>query len=71
MTTERHVTLDELKSQSLEDLLKEVADQQAKVTVRLADGREIVMGPKVILEPLPELEGEVPDNWKDALYARE
>ena len=55
----------------MEDLLKEVADQQAKVTVRLADGREIVMGPKVILEPLPELEGEVPDNWKDALYARE
>lgn len=69
--TERQMTLDELKDQPLEDLFRDIADRRSRVTVRLADGREIVMGPKVPLKPLPELEGNIPADWKDALYARD
>lgn len=69
--TERRMTLDELKGQPLEDLFRDIADRQSRVTVRLVDGREIVMGPKLPLKPLPELEGNIPADWKDALYARD
>lgn len=69
--TERRMTLDELKGQPLEDLFRDIADRQSRVTVRLVDGREIVMGPKFPLKPLPELEGNIPADWKDALYARD
>jgi hypothetical protein len=64
------VTLDELKGRPLEEVLQTVADQQATLVVRLRDGKEVVIEPKRHLKPLPELEGRVPENWKDAVYAR-
>ncbi|MBI2566754.1 MAG: hypothetical protein HYV63_06965 [Candidatus Schekmanbacteria bacterium] len=64
-------TLEQLKSQSLERVLSDVADHRAAVTVVLPDGREVLLEPKLALKPLPELEGYVPDGWKDALYAGE
>lgn len=64
------LTLAELKSSSLEKILQEVADQQLIVTVLLPDGKEVVFEPKPGLQPLPELEGRVPEGWKDAVYAR-
>lgn len=69
--TERQMTLDELKDQPIEDLLKDIVDRRSRVTVTLTDGREVVMGPKIPLKPLPELEGTIPAGWKDALYGRD
>ncbi len=65
------VTLDELKGRPLEEVLQTVADQEAPLVVRLRDGKEVVIEPKRQLQPLPELEGRVPGNWKDAVYARD
>ncbi len=64
------VTLDELKGRPVEDVLQEVADQQTPLVVRLHNGKEVVIEPRPHLKPLPELEGRVPENWKDAIYAR-
>jgi hypothetical protein len=68
--TEQTLTLAELKEETIEQVLQAVADQQLIVTVLLPDGREIVIEPKSYLQPLPELEGYVPEGWKDTLYAR-
>ena len=67
---ERTVPLEALQGQRLEELLQRVADEQSVVTVRLPDGREVVIEPKPCLKPLPALEGYVPQGWKDAIYAR-
>jgi len=64
------LTLAELKGESLEKILQEVADQNLVVTVLLPGGKEVVIEPKPRLQPLPELEGRVPEGWKDAVYAR-
>ena len=64
------LTLAELKGKSIEKILQDVADQNLIVTVLLPGGKEIVIEPKPGLQPLPELEGRVPEGWKDAVYAR-
>ncbi len=64
------LTLAELKEGSIEKILQEVADQNLVVTVLLPGGKEVVIEPKPSLQPLPELEGHVPEGWKDAVYAR-
>lgn len=64
------VSLDELKGRPWEEVLQSVADQRATLVVRLRDGKEVVIEPKRRLKQLPELEGSVPENWKDAVYAR-
>jgi hypothetical protein len=65
------LTLDELKEEgSLEKILQHVAEQRLVVTVLLPNGKEVVIEPKQRLQPLPELEGHVPEGWKDAVYAR-
>lgn len=64
------VTLDAVKGH-LAKLLQDVADQQVTMTVQLPDGKAVVIEPKQALKPLPELEGRVPNGWKDALYAHE
>lgn len=68
--TMQTLTLADLKEGSLDKLLQEVADQHLTVTVLLPDGKEVVIGPKRDLQPLPELEGRIPEGWKDALYVR-
>ncbi len=64
------LTLAELQGQPLEQILRKVADQQLTVTILLPDGKAVVIEPKPYLNPLPELEGRVPEGWKDAVYAR-
>lgn len=63
------LTLAELAG-GVEQVLQAVAEQQVIVTVLLPDGKEVIIEPKVGLQPLPELEGRVPEGWKDALYDR-
>jgi hypothetical protein len=67
--TNQTLTLAELAG-GIENVLQAVAEQQVKVTVLLPSGKEVIIEPKVTLQPLPELEGRVPEGWKDALYAR-
>jgi len=68
--TGQTLTLAELKRGSIEKILQDVVDQQLIVTVLLPDGKEVVIEPKPVLQLLPELEGRVPEGWKDAVYAR-
>jgi len=69
MTTQT-LTLAELQEESIEKILQGVADQHVAITVLLPDGKEVLIEPKPYLPPLPELEGSVPEGWKDAVYAR-
>ncbi len=66
--TVRTITLDDLKERSLEDVLREVADRQQILTVRLPEGQEIRIQPISSLKPLPVLKGTLPEGWKDAIY---
>jgi hypothetical protein len=68
--TEQHLTLEQLKGRPLEEVLRSVADRQERVAVALPDGREVVIEPRPLLKPLPELEGHIPEGWKDVLYVK-
>jgi hypothetical protein len=61
-------TLEELKGRTLEDLLHEVAQSREAITVVLEEGELVTIKPASQLRPLPELEGRVPEGWKDAVY---
>ena len=65
---QRVTTLDELKGHTLEELLKEVARSRESLTVVFEEGGAVVITPEAVLKPLPELEGRVPEGWKDAIY---
>ena len=62
------LTLDDLKEQTLEDVLRQVIRRQEALTVRLPEGETVAIQPSPRLRPLPVLEGFVPEGWKDALY---
>ena len=58
----------ELKGQTLEDLLHEVARSREPITVVLEEGKSVIIEPAPRLKPLPRLDGRVPEGWKDAVY---
>ena len=62
------LTLDDLREQTLEEVLRRVAKQQQALTVHLPEGETVAIQPFPRLKPLPVLEGFVPEGWKDALY---
>jgi hypothetical protein len=65
----RTTTLKELeKKYSLGEFLEEVARRRETVTVVLDEGGSVMLQPVPALKPLPELEGSVPEGWKDAIY---
>jgi hypothetical protein len=59
------MAIDELKGRPLEGVLRSVAERQERVAVALPDGRAVVIEPRPLLKPLPELEGHLPEGWKD------
>jgi hypothetical protein len=61
-------TLEELKGSTLEELLHEVARSREPITVVLEEGEFVTIEPTSQLKPLPELEGRVPEGWKDVIY---
>ena len=67
--TQQTLTLAELVG-GVENVLQAVAEQQVIVTVILPNGKEVIIEPKTSLQPLPELDGRVPEGWKDALHVR-
>jgi hypothetical protein len=58
--TLRTMTLDDLKKRTLEEVLREVVEQQEVLMVRLPDGQEIRIQPARKLKPLPVLKGKGP-----------
>ena len=68
--THQTFTLEQLKEQPLEKVLQGVADGQSTVTVLLPDGKEVLIETKPPLKSLPQLQGRVPEGWKDAIYSR-
>ena len=64
----RILVIEDLKERSLEEVLREVISRKEVLTVRLPEGGVVIIKPTLQLEPLPELEGYVPEGWKDALY---
>ena len=67
---QRTATLDELKGHTLEQVLYQVARSKESLTVVLGEGGAVVIRPEVALKPLPELEGRIPEGWKDAIYGK-
>jgi hypothetical protein len=65
---QRVATLDELKGHTLEGVLYEVADSAESLTVVLGEDGAVVISPEVHSKPLPELEGRMPEGWKNAVY---
>jgi hypothetical protein len=65
---ERVLTLNELKDRSLDDLIREVARSREPLIVALEDGDRVIIQSAALLKPLPELDGFVPEGWKDAAY---
>ena len=62
------LTLDDLREQTLEDVLRRVVREQQVLTVRLPEGETVAIQPSPQLEPLIVLDGFVPEGWKDAVY---
>lgn len=61
-------TLEELKGQTLEELLHEVARSHESIAVVLEEGESVTIKPTLQLKPLPRLEGRVPEGWKVKVY---
>jgi hypothetical protein len=68
MTTQT-VVLEDIRERSLEEILWNVVKDSIRIVIRMPGGEEVVIEPKPGLEPLPVLEGYVPEGWKDAVYA--
>ncbi len=67
---ERTVKAEEVSGQSLLDLLREVVKRNERLTIILPDEEVVSISPAHKLEPLPELQGRVPEGWKDAVYGQ-
>ena len=65
---DRTVVLDELKECTLEELQREVVRRQEALTVCLQDGETVAVQLSRRLKPLPELEGFIPEGWKQTIY---
>ena len=63
------IALEDIKEQSLEEVLREVVQRYTHLIVQMPDGEEVVIGLKPRLKPLPVLDGYVPEGWKEAIYA--
>ncbi|MGH9822213.1 MAG: hypothetical protein ACREDR_02980 [Blastocatellia bacterium] len=61
-------SIDELQGRPADEFLREVARGNESITVVLSGGDSVILQPAHALKPLPELEGCVPEGWKDAAY---
>jgi hypothetical protein len=67
-TIDKTLGLDDLTGRTLEDILREVVQRQESFTVRLPEGDIVNIKPSPPLRPLPELDGFIPEGWKNAIY---
>lgn len=66
--TSQILTLHDIKHRSIEELLQSVVTAQQILDIVLPNGAEVVIQPKPSLQPLPVLDGMIPEGWKDAIY---
>ena len=66
--TSQTLKLDEIQYKTIEELLQAVLHEQQTLNIQFPDGEEVVIQPKPHLQPLPTLEGCVPEGWKKAIY---
>lgn len=45
-----------------------IPSERQSIIEKLPDGEAVTNQPQPILEPLPILEGSLPEDWKDAIY---
>ena len=64
----RTLTIDEARSRSLEEFLREIDSTQQTVRIILEEGHEVEIKPSPKLKPLLTYNGYVPNGWKDAIY---
>lgn len=62
------LTLEAIKSISLEDLFSRVLQGRQTLTIRVTNDQAVVIAPQEKLKPLPVLDGYIPQGWKDAIY---
>jgi hypothetical protein len=58
----------DIGTNSLIEILETVLHHHTTVTVQMDNGEEVIIQPKKKLRPLPELDGSLPKDWKDAIY---
>ena len=66
----RTIRADKIDSMDLVKLLRRVAKGRTRVTIILPGEDAVTVEPASPLKPLPELEGSVPEGWKDAIYQK-
>jgi len=64
----RTLSLDELRTRSIEEIVNSVAELRDGINVVLPNGDEVVIQPKPRMQPLPVLDGSIPSGWKEAIY---
>lgn len=65
---EHQVLLEDIKNESLEEVIKTILIDHKPLTIKLSDGEQVIIQPKSMLKPLPVLNGYIPDGWKEAIY---
>jgi hypothetical protein len=61
------IALDMIKDKTVGEMVRQVWEKGVTLVVEMSEQAEVVIQPKPRLRPLPELEGNVPNGWKDAL----
>ncbi len=63
--------LDTLKDVPLGKIILQVLKKRQKLTIWVSDEQEVIIEPKLKLQPLPVLDGYISEGWKDAIYDTE
>lgn len=58
------------RDRDIAEIVRKVARDHKGVKVVLGESGSVLVLPLADLPPLPELEGSVPEGWKDAIYGR-
>jgi hypothetical protein len=66
--TIKTLSINEVKSITIEELVYKVLAEQTVVTIRLSEEDAVTIQPHPKLKPLPVLNGYVPEGWKEAIY---
>jgi hypothetical protein len=64
----RTIRAEDIEAGDFVKLLRQVAKRRVSVTIILPGEEAVTIGPASSLRPLPELDGLVPEGWKDAIY---
>lgn len=67
METAQRVTISSIRDLSIEEFLNQLRQQEA-IAIQFPNGESMILQVKQELEPLPILDGYVPEGWKDAIY---